>query len=75
MARRPPPAQAAYLLFGTGPRACIGEQFAWAEAVTVLAVLARSWTVRTDPAFRPAVQYRATLRPAGGLPVVPHSRR
>jgi len=65
----------AYLPFGTGPRGCIGEQFAWAEAVTVLAVLARSWTVRTAPGFQPAIQYRVTLRPAGGLPMTVHLRR
>ena len=64
----------AYLPFGTGPRGCIGEQFAWAEATTVLAVLARSWTVRTAPGFQPALQYRVTLRPAGGLPMTVHQR-
>ena len=44
------------------------------EAVTVLAVLARSWAVRTDPVFRPAIEYRVTLRPAAGLPVILRSR-
>jgi len=39
-----------------------------------MAALARSWTVRTDPGFRPAVQYRVTLRPAAGLPVIVRSR-
>lgn len=72
--RRNAISKGAYLPFGTGPRACIGEQFAWAKAVTVLAVLARSWAVRTDPGFRPAIEYRVTLRPAGGLPVVVRSR-
>ena len=55
----------AYLPFGTGPRACIGEQFAWAEAVTVLAVIASRWTIRTPPDLAPAAQYRVTLRPSG----------
>ncbi len=47
------------------------------EAVTVLAVLAvlaRSRAVRTDPVFRPAIEYRVTLRPAAGLPVILRSR-
>jgi cytochrome P450 len=59
----------AYLPFGTGPRACIGEQFAWNEAVTVLATLAQSWTFRADPGFEAAPSYRVTLRPAAGLPM------
>jgi cytochrome P450 len=59
----------AYLPFGTGPRACIGERFAWAEATTVLATLAQSWSFRMDPGFEAAPSYRVTLRPAGELPM------
>jgi cytochrome P450 len=64
----------AYLPFGTGPRACIGEQFAWSEAVTVLAVLARSWTFHTAADFRPALGYQVTLRPSAGMPMTVHAR-
>jgi cytochrome P450 len=63
----------AYLPFGTGPRACIGEQFAWAEMITVLAMLAQSWTFRTDPGFEATPSYRVTLRPAGAMPMTLHA--
>ncbi|MDX2184030.1 MAG: cytochrome P450 [Gemmatimonadaceae bacterium] len=57
----------AYFPFGAGTRICVGEQFAWMEAVICLAVLARRWEVRVpgpDPALEPII----TLRPKGGLP-------
>jgi len=59
----------AYLPFGTGPRACVGERFAWAEAITVLAMLAQSWTFRADPGRTVLPRYRITMRPAAGVPM------
>lgn len=57
----------AYFPFGAGTRICVGEQFAWMEAMLVLATLARRWRVHVpgpDPALEPII----TLRPNGGLP-------
>ncbi|WP_187365877.1 cytochrome P450 [Trebonia kvetii] len=74
LGNRPALPRHAYLPFGTGPRACIGEQFAWSESVTVLATLTRSWSFRTDPGLQPALSYQVTLRPAAGMPMTVHAR-
>jgi cytochrome P450 len=40
----------AYFPFGGGPRSCIGESFAWNEAVLILATLVRNWRfTEADP--------------------------
>jgi cytochrome P450 len=41
----PPPARFAYLPFGTGPRVCVGAQFALAEATLVLGAIIRDFHV------------------------------
>jgi len=63
--------RAAYFPFGTGPRVCIGEPFAWLELVLVLATLTRQWrpVIEHDPRPQPSV----TLRPDG--PVLARLRR
>ena len=56
-----------YLPFGAGPRMCIGEQFAWSEAATILAELGRSWRLRVhDAPLRPG-RSSMTLRPKGQI--------
>lgn len=51
----PKPKANSYLPFGTGPRICIGAQFATAMAVLILAALCRRYRlqVRADPPARP----------------------
>lgn len=51
----------AYFPFGGGSRICIGESFAWTEAILLLATIAQRWrfTVESPPEPEP----RITLRP------------
>ncbi len=56
----------AYFPFGAGTRICVGEQFAWMEAILVLVTIARRWRLHVDgpdPELEPII----TLRPKGGL--------
>jgi cytochrome P450 len=41
----PPPPRFGYLPFGTGPRVCVGAQFALTEATLLLAMLVRRFTI------------------------------
>jgi cytochrome P450 len=57
----------AYFPFGGGTRVCIGERFAWAEGVLVLATLAQHWKMRLAPGHPVATQAVITLRPRYGM--------
>ena len=60
----------AYFPFGGGPRVCIGEQFAWMEAMLLLAALGRQWRMRLAPGQVIATQPIITLRPKFGMRMV-----
>jgi cytochrome P450 len=60
----------AYFPFGGGSRICVGESFAWAEGVLMLAVMAQRW--RLEPAAGHTVELNptVTLRPKNGLRMI-----
>ena len=51
----------AYFPFGAGSRICIGESFAWTEAILLLATIGQRWRFAAGAA--PGLEPRITLRP------------
>jgi cytochrome P450 len=64
----------AYIPFSAGPHQCIGEQFAWHEAVLVLATIAQKWRLRAEPDYVPELEPLITLVAKGGLPMTVERR-
>jgi len=56
-----------YFPFGGGVRRCIGESFAWTEAILLLATLARKWRMRLVPEQVIGLRPMMTLRPKFGM--------
>jgi cytochrome P450 len=62
--RRP---QRAFLPFGAGTRMCVGEAFAWTEAVLVVATILRRWDLTaTGPLPQPVASLTLRPGPPGG---------
>ena len=59
----------AFIPFGAGPRKCIGEQFAMAEAQLVLATLFPMASLKLRPGFVPAPETEFTLQAKDGMPM------
>ncbi len=59
----------AYFPFGGGARQCIGESFAWMEAVLALATIAQRWHIELVPGQKIELQPKITLRPKNGIQV------
>jgi cytochrome P450 len=53
--------------FGGGIRGCIGEPFAWLEAILLLATICRQWKMKHVPSHKVVLKPLITLRPKYGM--------
>lgn len=58
-----------YMPFGGGPRLCIGQPFALAEATLLLATIAQRYQLRVAPNAKIECEPQITLRVKNGLPM------
>lgn len=56
-----------YFPFGGGIRGCIGEPFAWLEAILLISTICKQWKMTLDPRQKVALKPLITLRPKYGM--------
>ena len=56
-----------YFPFGGGIRGCVGEPFAWLEAILLLATICRLWRMKHVPSHKVELKALITLRPKYGM--------
>jgi cytochrome P450 len=64
----------AYFPFGGGGRQCIGESFAWMEAMLAMATIAQRWRLQLPAGQRIELLPKITLRPKNGIKAVSIAR-
>ena len=64
-----------YFPFSRGPRACIGEPFAWMQGTLVLASIAQFWRMKLVPGHRVELLPLINLRPKYGMMMTLHRRK
>lgn len=67
--------QGLFLPFGAGPRSCIGEGFAYREALLIFSRLARDWHFHGDPTRPVHAQALTTLKAREGIRLRVSERR
>ncbi|MGE0243580.1 MAG: cytochrome P450 [Nitrososphaeraceae archaeon] len=56
-----------YFPFGGGIRSCVGEPFAWMEAILIIAIINRLWKMNKIPSNKVVLKPLITLRPKNGM--------
>jgi cytochrome P450 len=65
----------AYLPFSTGPRVCVGNNFAMMEAKLILATVAERYRLTIPVGYQLQMEPLIALRPRGGLPMMVQERQ
>ncbi len=64
-----------YFPFGGGGMQCIGEGFAWMQAVFAISILANRCEMKVQPGLRVELQGQITLRSRNGMPMILKKRQ